>query len=138
MRRRACQSVAIPEAVVRPLRERIDGDAPFRKQPFRDVEPDSCCACTRHSSRDNAYISGVSCRRLTRSSNSMDRAGAGGTGRPQAGSPRLLVRAIGMAIGHDHLRPASFEESAAVFGNSMRGDLAGGWVRRRGSRNWFL
>src|SRR5437899_1344702 len=57
------------------------------------------------SSREEIYISGVKCRCLTRRSNSVGRAGAGGMGRPQLGLPRLRAWAIGIAIGPDHTLP---------------------------------
>ncbi len=53
-------------------------------------------------------MSTVSRSCLTRSSNSVGRAGAGGMGHPQLGFPRLRVvaaRATGIAIGPDHTPP---------------------------------
>lgn len=44
----------------------------------------------------------VSCSCLTRSSNSVARADAGGMGRPQLGLPRVGVWATGITIGPDH------------------------------------
>src|SRR5204863_175284 len=44
------------------------------------------------SSREEIYISGVSCSCLTCSSNSVASMGARGIGRPQLGFPRLLSR----------------------------------------------
>src|ERR1035437_9518436 len=60
------------------------------------------------SSRDEGYISGVSCSCVTCSSNSVASTGAGGVGRPQLGFPRLrfvAARATGIAIGPDHTPP---------------------------------
>ena len=54
------------------------------------------------SSRDEVYISGVSCSCVTCSSNSVASTGARGMGRPQLGLPRLRVCAPGIAIGPDH------------------------------------
>ena len=51
------------------------------------------------------YISAASCGSVTRSSNSVARAGEGGMRRPQLGFPRLRVRATGIAIGPDHTPP---------------------------------
>ena len=65
------------------------------------------------SSGDEVYISGVSCRCLARSSNSVGSAGADGTGRPQLGLPRLRLRAAGIAIGPDHTpHSVALQESA--------------------------
>ena len=53
-------------------------------------------------------MSTVSRSCLTRSSNSVGRAGAGGMGHPQLGFPRLRVvawSATGIAIGPDHTLP---------------------------------
>src|SRR6266849_10475450 len=57
------------------------------------------------SSREEAYVRAVSCSCLTRSSNSVGRAGADGMGHPQLGFPRLRFvtgRAGGITIGPDH------------------------------------